>query len=69
MIQSFKAVTTRRINRILSTPGASLWQRNYYEHIIRNEQECQNIRHYIATNPATWEEDEHNPASPHYKEI
>ena len=34
-----------------------LWQRNYYEHIIRNEQEYQSIAQYICSNPLMWQED------------
>ena len=37
-----------------------LWQRNYYEHIIRNERDLQTIREYIATNPVRWETDWEN---------
>jgi REP element-mobilizing transposase RayT len=58
---SFKSATTKRINQIRSNPGVPLWQRNYYEHIIRNEQDLQDIREYIAGNPIKWEEDEENP--------
>jgi REP element-mobilizing transposase RayT len=44
-----------------SYPG-KLWQRNYYEHIIRNENELNRIREYIANNPMEWEFDRENPA-------
>jgi REP element-mobilizing transposase RayT len=37
------------------------WQRNYYEHIIRNEDESNHIRQYIINNPLQWAEDENNP--------
>ena len=37
--------------------SGKLWQRNYYEHIIRNEQSYQNISDYVMTNPAKWQED------------
>jgi len=40
---------------------AVLWQRNYYEHIIRNESELNRVREYIADNPARWGEDIYNP--------
>ncbi len=43
-----------------SFPG-KLWQRNYYEHIIRNEDELNRIRQYICDNPLNWETDEENP--------
>ena len=38
-----------------------LWQRNYYEHIIRNEDELNHFRQYIADNPANWQIDNENP--------
>jgi REP element-mobilizing transposase RayT len=39
----------------------NLWQRNYHDHIIRNEKEWQTIREYILSNPANWAEDQDNP--------
>ncbi|MFQ5913448.1 MAG: hypothetical protein ACE5JS_09720 [Nitrospinota bacterium] len=42
-------------------PGSSVWQRNYYEHIIRNEGELHRIREYIVNNPAEWALDRENP--------
>jgi REP element-mobilizing transposase RayT len=41
-------------------PGR-LWQRNYYEHVIRNENALNRIRQYIADNPAQWDDDDENP--------
>jgi REP element-mobilizing transposase RayT len=64
IMQNFQSVTTRKINRIRKTPGFKLWQRNYYEHIIRDENELNRIRKYILTNPAKWENDENNINSP-----
>lgn len=43
------------------TPGVKLWQRNYYEHILRNEYELNRIRKYIVNNPMKWEFGRHNP--------
>ncbi len=57
VIGSFKSAVTRRINERRGTPGASVWQRNYWEHIIRNERELIAIRKYIHNNPARWAED------------
>ncbi len=62
MIAGFKSATTKRINTMRGTPGASVWQRNYYEHVIRNESALDRIRQYIAENPARWSEDPENPA-------
>jgi len=50
IIRLFKSATTKRINEYRNTPAVSVWQRNYYEHIIRNETEWQRIRQYIANN-------------------
>ncbi len=59
IIQNFKSVATRRVNRITRNSG-TLWQRNYYEKIIRNEKAYENIRRYIVENPLNWDEDEEN---------
>jgi len=50
----FKSVTTKQINAIRNTPGAPVWQRNYYEHIIRSEKSLLNIQRYISGNPQRW---------------
>jgi len=61
LIGVFKTVSTKQINRIRNTPGERLWQRNYYEHIIRNEVELHRIREYIINNPMKWEIDKNHP--------
>ena len=61
IIGAFKTVSTKRINEIQSAPSARLWQRNYYEHIIRNKNELNRIREYIIINPMQWELDRENP--------
>jgi REP element-mobilizing transposase RayT len=61
IIRSSKSATTKHINGIRGTPGQPLWQRNYYEHIIRDERELDDIRQYIVDNPAKWHEDVENP--------
>ncbi|MEA1958628.1 MAG: transposase [Chloroflexota bacterium] len=63
IVAYFKYQTTKRINESQGTPGYKLWQRNYYEHVIRDENELQNIRHYIRYNHLKWDEDEENPDS------
>jgi putative transposase len=57
VIGEFKATTTRLINGLRHTPGHPVWQRNYYEHIIRNEESYNHIAEYILTNPLKWESD------------
>ncbi len=61
LMSGFKSAVTKRINEIRKTPGMKLWQRNYYEHIIRNQNELNRIREYIANNPMKWEFDRENP--------
>jgi REP element-mobilizing transposase RayT len=63
IIGNFKSVTARRINRLRRTPGLPVWQRNYYEHVVRNERALQAIRQYIADNPDRWAWDTYNPAA------
>ena len=62
IIGSYKSAVTRQINTIHNTPGAKLWQRNYYEHIIRSDDEINRVRTYISQNPAKWEFDRENPS-------
>ncbi len=61
-VAGFKSATTTRINDLHGTPSVPLWQRGYYEHVIRDEDELQHIREYILTNPLRWELDRENPA-------
>ena len=61
IIQNFKSVSTRKINQSLNTPGERVWQRNYFEHIIRTERALNAIRRYIMNNPVRWELDRYNP--------
>ena len=60
-VAGFKSAATKRINEIRTNRGAPLWQRNYYEHVIRNEEELKQIREYITGNPIKWTEDDENP--------
>ena len=60
-IAGYKSAVTKRINRIRKTPGAPVWQRNYYERIVRDETELNRIREYIRLNPVKWELDRENP--------
>ncbi len=62
IIRALKTFSARRINESRNAPGTPIWQRNYYEHIIRNDDALNRIRQYIADNPANWETDENNPA-------
>lgn len=61
LIGAFKTVSAKRINEHRAAPGRPVWQRNYYEHIIRNEAALARIRAYIHNNPAQWALDNDNP--------
>ena len=63
----FKTMCTNEYIRGVTDSGwpafaGRLWQRSYYEHIVRNEDDLRRIQEYIANNPARWAEDEENPA-------
>ena len=59
IIGYFKMNSAKSIHQI--NPNIPVWQRNYYEHIIRNEQSLEKIRNYIDSNPKMWERDRNNP--------
>jgi putative transposase len=61
-IAGYKMAVTKRINALRKTPGAPVWQRNYYERILRNDDELNGARFYIQENPARWADDDYNPA-------
>ena len=68
IVQWFKTMTTNEYLRGVKTSGwapfqGQLWQRNYYEHVIRDESSWQRIREYILNNPAQWASDPENPAA------
>jgi putative transposase len=60
-IGRFKMISAKRINQLRGTPGVPVWQRNYYEHIVRDEDDMGRIREYIAHNPARWAHDTEHP--------
>ncbi|TAN42754.1 MAG: hypothetical protein EPN25_02475 [Nitrospirae bacterium] len=61
IVRAFKTFSARRVNTLRNTPGVPLWQRNYHEHIIRDDRELHAIREYIRYNPLRWGEDDENP--------
>jgi len=61
IIGAFKSAVARRINSSKGAPGAPVWQRNFYEHVIRDEISLNRIREYIINNPLNWELDQENP--------
>lgn len=63
IVRAFKSFSARRINELRKTQGIPVWQRNYYERIIRDEEEHKRIHLYIEANPVNWMEDDENPAN------
>ena len=63
LIGAFKTVSTKQINLLHDTVGQVVWQRNYYERIIRDEREMDRIHRYIESNPSQWADDDENPAN------
>ncbi len=59
IVRGFKSSVTKRLKELSGNSELKIWQRNYYEHIIRNELDIQNIRQYITLNPLKWEIDEY----------
>jgi REP-associated tyrosine transposase len=60
-VSGFKGTVKIRVNQLRGTPGAPVWQHNYYEHVVRNEDELNQIREYILNNPLRWALDRENP--------
>ncbi|SKB14936.1 conserved hypothetical protein [Planktothrix sp. PCC 11201] len=60
----FKYQTTKSINKIRNQMGVKIWQRNYYDHIIRTEESLENLREYILHNPLRWDIDQLHPNNP-----
>lgn len=60
IVRGFKSASTTRINAIRKTPGVPVWQRNYYEHIIRGDKDLNAVCEYIANNPLRWQYDREN---------
>ena len=58
IVRSYKAAVTLRIS---AGRGVLVWQRNFYEHIVRNDESLDRIRQYIIDNPTRWDDDDENP--------
>jgi putative transposase len=61
IVRAFKTFSARLINEMRGTRGVSVWQRNYFEHVVRNETELSRIREYVVNNPLQGELDIENP--------
>jgi REP element-mobilizing transposase RayT len=63
IVRGFKSAVTTQINVIRQNPGCPVWQRNYFERVIRNDAELGRAREYIINNPLKWELDKEHPAN------
>ena len=61
IVRSYKAAVTQRILAMRDAPVPEVWHHNYYEHVVRNENEREKIFRYVIANPAQWNSDEENP--------
>ena len=62
VVAYFKYQSTKQMNVLRRTPGLQIWQRNYYERVIRDKTELHNARQYIQNNPSQWATDPENLA-------
>jgi len=62
LLAAFKSISTNEINRMRGTTASKVWQRGFYDHIVRSEAALARIRRYIVENPVAWETDPENPA-------
>ena len=67
IIRGFKTFSSRRINQARGASGTPVWQRNYHEHVIREDESLNRIRDYVRLNPANWATDPDNPAAPRHE--
>jgi hypothetical protein len=63
VVRAFKSISAIEANKILGQSNRPFWQRNYYEHIIRDEKELTALRQYIRDNPGNWLDDPDNPSN------
>lgn len=61
ILAQFKSRVTKRLWKIRALKDTPIWQRNYYEHIVRNQRDLQNKTDYINANPLLWDRDDENP--------
>ncbi len=60
IVGSFKSAITKRVNELRGSPGAKFWQRSYYEHVVQDDEDFEEIAHYVRCNPDTWVRDREN---------
>jgi putative transposase len=61
IIQNFKSISSRKIAQNMDKSASPVWQRNYYERVVRNDDELRQLSEYILNNPLSWDTDEENP--------
>jgi len=61
LMAGFQSPVTSKINQLRGTPKQDVWQSNYFDRIIRNDNELNRIRNYIIENPMKWDSDNENP--------
>jgi REP element-mobilizing transposase RayT len=69
ILAQFKSRVTKRVWKIPEYKETPIWHRNYYEHIIRNETDLQNITDYIESNPVRWEQDREHSSTPKTEKV
>jgi putative transposase len=65
----FKSFSSRRIHTTNASAPKKIWQRGFYEHIVRNSHECEGIKRYILQNPARWEFDREIPQAQNVEDL
>ncbi|MDT0633163.1 hypothetical protein RQM47_14055 [Rubrivirga sp. S365] len=63
-VGGFKASVTRRVRRECGAPNLAVWQRSYWDRVVRTEREVEAVRRYIHENPERWHDDRLHPAHP-----
>jgi len=61
IVRLYKSSVTMKINNLRHSPCEPVWQKNYFEHVIRDKKSLYLIREYIEQNPSNWESDDENP--------
>jgi hypothetical protein len=59
-VGAIKACTAKTINAMRGSPGSPVWQRSYWDRVLRDEQEVLRFQEYVAMNPARWSNDKYN---------
>ena len=63
IVRAFKTFSARKINEMRASTGTPVWQRGFYDHVIRNQRELDRVRAYVIDNPRRWDEDVDNPVN------